>query len=869
MKKRLSNKAIRNLGIVGGVLITSAMIFGTLFAGITARSDAEKSAKEVSVLYLEELASRREEVVDSNINGRIFDLNTALNLMTDDDLQDLPHLQAYQAKMKQIYKLEKFAFVDNDGLIYTSLGTQDNISDYSFDYKTITKPEISIFNLKEEDKKVVIAIKTDKVLGGKNLVSCFMEIDMDEMLSGVSMGQGESKYTFSNIYTNDGVALSNTVLGGLAGEDNLLDALKIAIYDEQYSYEKIENDFKNGKKGIASFAYKGTKEIFSYVPINNTNWFLTYLIRDSIITDKVNVVSTNIMIRSIITTSITAVLLIVMFIYMIYEFNKNSKIQLETEKLIAINKAKQEDNVLLTNALDAAKEANKAKTIFLSNMSHEIRTPMNAIIGLDNIALNDPNISDSTRDYLVKIGSSAEHLLSLINDILDMSRIESGRLILKNEEFSFSKLIEHINAMFSGQCEEKGLRYHCEINGEIGEYYIGDNIKLRQVLINILGNAVKFTPQGGEVNLLIEKKRTFEDKEVVEFVIKDNGEGISDEFLPHIFDSFAQENPGAANKYGSSGLGLAITKNIVELMNGNIEVESKKNVGTKFILTVTLTKVERDVKTKYEAILPKNLTALIIDDDEVALEHGKLVLEKAGVSVVTSKSAKDGIEKVNNQHARMEPFNLILVDWKMPEMDGVEVTKEIRKIAGNESAIIMLTAYKWDDIINEAIEAGIDSFISKPLFAKTVLEEFEEALARKGVIKKLDYISLNGKRILLAEDVEINAEIMMKLLEMENMSVEWAENGKIALDKFAASKEGYFDAILMDMRMPEMDGLEATRAIRALDRKDAQLIPIIALTANALDEDVEKSLQAGLNAHLSKPIQPEVLYQTLKELIKK
>ena len=494
---------------------------------------------------------------------------------------------------------------------------------------------------------------------------------------------------------------------------------------------------------------------------------------------------------------------------------------------------------------------------------------MNAIIGLDNIALNDPETPEKTKEYLRKIGSSADHLLYLINDILDMSRIESGRMILKNEEFSFPDLLQAVNTMFSGQAADKGLDYHCHINGEVDDYYIGDNMKLRQVLINILGNAVKFTPTGGSVSLQVERKAQYNGKSTLCFIITDTGIGISEEYLPRIFDAFSQEDSSTTNRYGSSGLGLAITKRIVEMMNGDIRVESEKGKGSVFVVTVTLTDSGRKGTDDTDDVRPADMSVLIVDDDPIACEHARLVLEKAGIASEVAASGPEAIEKVQLRHARMEPYNLILVDWKMPEMDGVETTRRIRSVIGNESAIIILTAYRWDDILDEAVQAGVDSFIPKPLFAAAVMEEFKSAIRRKGDLaaQRTHKAELAGRRILLAEDMQINAEIISMILQSRDMEIDLAENGRIAVEKYGAHEPGYYDAVLMDMRMPEMDGLEATRRIRAMDREDARLVPIIALTANAFDEDVQRSLQAGLNAHLSKPVQPEVLFETLESLI--
>lgn len=427
--------------------------------------------------------------------------------------------------------------------------------------------------------------------------------------------------------------------------------------------------------------------------------------------------------------------------------DEKSEYRKELERTLQREKAQKqelaESREVLKDALDSAESANKAKTAFLSNMSHEIRTPMNAIIGLNSIALNDPTASEEVKKYLEKSVASAHHLLGIINDILDMSRIESGRMTVKNEEFLLDDALKQVNGIISEQCRDKGLVYDQRKVGKIDKYYIGDAMKLKQVLINILGNAVKFTPEGGSVSLVIEEKARFDKKAVVEFVISDTGIGMSKEFLPHIFEPFSQEESSPTGKYGSTGLGMSITKSIVELMNGTITVDSEKGKGTTFTVTITFGESEKNS-----------------DDNDI------------------------GMPALN-------------------DMSGLD--------------------------INNA--------------------------------------DLTGRRILLAEDVSINAEIIIMLLSMREMEVDLAENGQIAVDLFAAHEPGYYAAILMDMRMPVMGGLEATRRIRSMDKEDAKTIPIIALTANAFDEDVRRSIQAGLNAHLSKPVEPEALYETLEKLI--
>ncbi len=527
-----------------------------------------------------------------------------------------------------------------------------------------------------------------------------------------------------------------------------------------------------------------------------------------------------------------------------------------------------EQNEILANALKEAEHANIAKTTFLSNMSHEIRTPMNAIIGLNSIALKDSSLPEQTRKYLLKIGESAGHLLNLINDILDMSRIESGRVSLRKEEFSMGEIFEQINTMIQSQCRDKGLEYRYSIQDGVEGWYFGDDTKLKQVIINILSNAIKFTEAPGVVSFRAEKIAEFENQSTLRFMISDTGIGIDEAFLPRIFDPFTQENASRTNKFGSTGLGMAITKNLVEMMNGTVSVKSKKGEGSEFTITITLKNCEKygDDAVSFDA---HALRVLVVDDDEIALEHARLVLEDIGIAADTAASGEEALQMLEIHHAKHEPYHLALIDRKMQELDGVAVTREIRRLYHDETRVIVLTDYNWDDVIDEALAAGADSVISKSVFSSDVKGELERVLKHAGCEQPQPKVKaeLAGKRILLAEDMPINAEIMKQLLTIKDMLVEHAENGQIALDMFQNSELGYYDAVLMDVRMPVMDGLETTSAIRALPRKDAQTVPIIALTANAFDEDVQQSLQSGMTAHLSKPVEPPRLYQTLEELM--
>ena len=524
-----------------------------------------------------------------------------------------------------------------------------------------------------------------------------------------------------------------------------------------------------------------------------------------------------------------------------------------------------------------AEESSRAKTSFLSNMSHEIRTPMNAIIGLDNFALRDPDLSPRTRENLEKIGSSAKHLLGLINDILDMSRIESGRMVLKNEEFSFREFLDQINIIIYGQCQDKGLRYECQIVGHVGEYYWGDDMKLKQVLINILGNSVKFTEAPGDVTLTVEQIAAFEEHCTLRFTMRDTGIGMDEEYIPKIFEAFSQEDATTTNRYGGSGLGMSITKNFVEMMNGEIDVKSQKGVGSTFTVTVTLKSSGRSARDEHGITLPENLVAFVVDDDEIACEHTQVVLKTLGIASETCTDSQEALRRIRAAYDQGHPYPLLLTDYKMPGLNGLELVRQLRAFDGGQTAVIMLTGYNWDIIDEEAREDGVDGIIAKPLFSDSLIREINAVLGRRaghelkqaGAGDDGEAVSqaLAGRRVLMAEDVDQNAEILEDLLDLEEVTAEHAQNGQLAVQMFSESPVGYYDAVLMDVRMPVMDGLTATREIRALDRPDAKNVPIIAMTANVFDEDVERSLQAGMNAHLSKPIEPEKLYETMARLI--
>lgn len=523
-------------------------------------------------------------------------------------------------------------------------------------------------------------------------------------------------------------------------------------------------------------------------------------------------------------------------------------------------------------ALLAAEQANSAKSDFLSRMSHEIRTPMNAIIGMTAIAAQSIGDDAQVADCISKIGISSRFLLSLINDILDMSKIESGKMLLKNERIPFDEFISGVNAVCYPQAQAKSLDYECIVAPNVEDTYIGDAMKLQQVLVNILANAVKFTPEGGRVSINVQQLRRIKENAVLRFTINDTGCGISEEFIPHLFEPFSQQNSSVTSAYGGTGLGLAICKNIVNLMNGHIRVRSIVGSGTEFTVDVSLgitAETKHRCANKAELCF-SHLKVLVVDDDVTVCQYTEKILREINIHSEWVDSGRKAVDLVKARWVAKKTFDIVLVDWKMPDMDGIETAREIRKIVGPDITIIIMTAYDWASIEKDAKLAGVNLLMSKPMFKSSLISAFDRVFSEKNAERLPQEIAacdFKGKRVLLAEDHPLNVEVATRLLEYKGFQVEHAENGLRALELFTATPVGYYDAILMDIRMPQMDGLQAANNIRHCRKADAKTIPIIAMTANAFDDDVEKSQAAGMNAHLAKPIEPELLYQTLARWI--
>ncbi|MCI8377587.1 MAG: response regulator [Lachnospiraceae bacterium] len=530
-----------------------------------------------------------------------------------------------------------------------------------------------------------------------------------------------------------------------------------------------------------------------------------------------------------------------------------------------------EQTQALQDALMQAQHANRAKTTFLSNMSHDIRTPMNAIIGFTTIAVSHIDNKTQVQDCLQKVLSSSNHLLSLINDILDMSRIESGKVQIKEQECNISELMHNLVNIIQPQVKAKQLELFIDTFEVANEDVIADSLKLNQVFINLLSNAVKYTPAGGTISFRIMQKTTFRHGygDYV-FVIKDNGVGMSKEFVEHVFEPFEREVSATQSGIQGTGLGMAITKNIVEMMNGTIEVESEPGKGS--IFTVEITLKLQDVKRNEEQIKQLDgFRALVVDDDFHVCDSVSKMLKKIGMRAEWTTSGREAVYRAEIASQEGDSYHTYIIDWQMPETSGIETARRIRNVVGDEVPIIILTAYDWADIEGEARSAGVTAFCAKPLF----MSDLKSALlmANNLISKEEDETAawtladFSGKRILLVEDIELNREIAQAILEEAGFEVESAPDGTDAVAMVEKSEEHYYDAVLMDVQMPIMDGYEATRTIRNMARDDVKTLPIIAMTANALEEDKEAALKNGMNAHLAKPIDVEVFMEVLSRYV--
>ena len=561
--------------------------------------------------------------------------------------------------------------------------------------------------------------------------------------------------------------------------------------------------------------------------------------------------------------------------------------RINRRQLKAVEDARAAAEQALTLAVDARREAEKAqkraeratraKSEFLSNMSHDIRTPMNAIVGMTAIATANMDNPQQIQNCLHKISNSSRHLLGLINDVLDMSKIESGKMTLSYDRVSLREMMESIVSIVQPQIKAKHQNFGVTTLNITSENVLTDSVRLNQVMLNLLSNAIKFTPDGGDIQVTMQQEQSPKGEGFVRVLlwVKDNGIGMAPDFIEHLFDSFAREDSARVHKTEGTGLGMAITKYIVDTMGGTIDVESTQGKGTQFHVALDMEKAEA---TEADMILPR-WNMLVVDDDRQLCESTVTALKSIGVNAEWTLSGEEAVRMVEARHKRRDDYQIILLDWKLPGMDGISTTRALRRNLGDEHIpIILISAYDWSDIEDDAKAAGVSGFISKPLFRSTLFYGLRQYAAEDAALQQMaeqpeetealteSGFSFTGRRVLVAEDNELNWEIASELLSEYGLELDWAENGQICVDMLKDSAPGYYQAVLMDIRMPVMTGLEAARAIRALDHGDQDL-PIIAMTADAFSEDVQRCLDAGMNAHIAKPIDVREVLRLLEKFI--
>ena len=601
--------------------------------------------------------------------------------------------------------------------------------------------------------------------------------------------------------------------------------------------QQLFADILSGTDSFIMLDSKGRECIVAHTPITSTRgWVL-------LSTTPVSDLNADTVDWLLIGT-VTAGLLLLMMMDFVYMLSFNQKLRVMARE---------------------AESASKAKTDFLSTMSHDIRTPMNAIIGMTSIAEKNLGDREAVKDNLRKISLASSHLLTLINDILDISKVESGKLSLSPLTFSVVEIAENLVNLSQPMIKEKNIDFRFRVNRMEKEYLYADQLRLNQIYINILSNAIKYTQPGGRVSVdLLEEESEKKGCVKLIYLVADTGIGMSPEFMEKMYQPFSRQTDSRVNSIQGTGLGLAITRQMVELMNGTIECQSEVGKGTTFTITLDIPVAERQL----EEMRFDYVDALIADDDPILLDTAADTLESIGISAERAKNGMEALEMIRRRHQAEKDYDVVILDWKMPDMNGIETVKQIRAEIDAHIPILLISAYEWSDIEDKAKEAGVNGFICKPLFRSRLYEKINELLGNeaKAVEPEDDYSDLAGINILVAEDNDINWEIISALLGMFGITSERAENGRICVEKMAEAEEDRYALIFMDVQMPEMNGLDATRHIRRLENKWAASIPIIAMTADAFSENIAECLAAGMDGHIAKPVDMKLVIKEIRRI---
>ncbi len=636
-----------------------------------------------------------------------------------------------------------------------------------------------------------------------------------------------------------------------AVRDNYFDRVR-ALYEdyndktpEQYAAE-LKTAMEADKDYSTMVKIDGERLHLYASPLPNSVWYLVTLMPYGALNESVETLGNRALDASALACG--GILLLLLTVFAVY-FRLSRMLTKEMEQ-----------------AKQAAEAASRSKSEFLSNMSHDIRTPMNAIVGMTAIATTHIDDPQQVRSCLKKITMSSKHLLGLINDVLDMSKIESGKMTLNVERISLREFMDSIVSIVQPQIKSKNQKFNISIYNITSENVHCDSVRLNQIMLNLLSNAVKFTPEGGTIEVILHEEVSpkGEDHIRLRIHVKDTGIGMSEEYMEHIFESFSREDSKRVHRIEGTGLGMAITKYIVDAMDGQISVSSQQGVGTEFQVILDLERAEEMVE---EMILP-DWIMLVVDDDRQLCESTVESLRSIGIRSDWVMDGESAVRMATKHHTAHEDYHVILLDWKLPDMDGIQVARELRKRLGADVPILLMSAYDWSEFEEEAREAGISGFLMKPLFRSTLYYGLKPYVDNEKAQKVEESAGpeFSNKRLLVAEDNELNWEIANELLKEHGLELEWAENGQTCVNMFRESAPGYYDAVLMDIRMPVLDGYGATDAIRVMDRPDASL-PIIAMTADAYSDDIQRCMEHGMNAHIAKPIDIKEVTRVLKKYL--
>ncbi len=824
--------------IVGFSFLFVVCIFS--FWGMSMQMDrgSTEAVNDVGILYMSEMNKQLQEKYTTVIDLRLSQVEGIIKRTPPENVQYGEEMLGELVISATVRDFTYLGLYRADGTCEVVYGEPVRIIDEPEFLEGLSNDNIKISSAENEDgERLLLLIQNAKYeMGdGKTSTALVAGIPMEYLNEALFLGEDKG-LVYSHIIREDG---SYVIRNGDAFRESYFQRMQDML--TELDGKTPEDYIQELKDAIASKAdyttmilEAGTRGHIYCSPLSESDWYLITVMPYGAMDDAINKLGNQ---RVYTLLGYCAVILGIILVMFVVYYRMSQK------QIRELDEARRE-----------ADHANKAKSEFLSNMSHDIRTPMNGIVGMTAIAQTNIDDKERVRDCLKKITLSSKHLLGLINDVLDMSKIESGKLNLNMDILSLRDAMESIVNIVQPQVKEKRQHFDIFIQKIVTEDIYCDGVRLNQILINLLSNAIKYTPEEGRINVYLSQEESPLGREYVRchFRVKDSGIGMSEEFQKTIFDTFTREKVTQVDKTEGAGLGMAITKRIVDSMNGTIELNSVPGKGSEFHVILDLGKADTRVK---DIMLPA-WNALVVDNNEDLCYSAADVLKEIGINPECAFGGREAVEMVKKRHERGDDYQLALIDWKMPEMDGLETTKEIRKHLGDEVPILIISAYDWSDIKDEAIKAGAHGFISKPLFKSNLylglcrFVEGRDGMADEGEKKVKDF---TGKRILIAEDNDLNWEIANELLSAAGFKLERAENGKICVEKFEASKEGEYDVILMDIRMPVMNGYDAASAIRALDRSDAKL-PIIAMTADAFSEDIQHSLDCGMNAHISKPI---------------